>query len=820
MKRNHLFSNIIRRLASLLRPLFRITLHHENLATDFALLPNQPVCYVIKYQSAIEAMLLESICKQHDLPPPHYLPEPSLTGAKGTYIFLQKRGWLKTTNKNPAPPAPLNNIVSYGKIHPEYNMQFVPVHIYWGRNPGKEDSALKLLFFDDEFSGLVQRFLTIIYQARRVQVRFGQALKLQDIYNDKISAEDAAKKLKRIIRVHFRNIRTALLGPQLYTVELATRSILRAPAIKQALEDQSRRTGQTNNKLDLQAQKIIREISADTSYSFVRFFDIVLPRLFRILYDGVDIKNGDYLRQLAETHTLVYLPCHRSHVDYLLVGFFIHAFGLMSPHIGGGDNLNFWPVGPLLRRAGAFFLRRKFGGNRLYSAIFNEYIHYLISKGHPLAFFPEGGRSRTGFLLQPKTGMLAMVVHSFLRNRKPIALIPISITYDQVIEVETYQKELSGSKKEKENISGLLKATRVLRKKHGKAYLKFGSPIDLENYFDEHLPNWRDLDGGEIVRPSWLSQHVAELAKLNFERINDATVISPVALIVAIILATPQRALSEDDLLDAFTLFKNFLIKAHDQKQIEVSCDDPQAALASALTYSKVMQHGSSFGNVYHISEEDSLSLYYYKNNITHLLATGSMIASFFSYNDHMKRSELISFSSQIVDFLQDELFISSPKTSANLIEHTLNCLIELKLLNLSDTKELIFRPPPHEKAFMQLQILARIAGGLHQQLAIIATTLEARISLKIPTSIDEIIKESQSVADRFTILGGIPGQHGIPRDFGYDFYYELVKTGKISIDESGIIHGSESFLELEIGLKKMLSPDIVTSLLRYKGSL
>lgn len=508
MKRDNIIIEIIRRIALLLRPLFKITLHHEDLKSDCPLLPNQPVCYVIKYHSFIEIMLLDSICKQHNLPRPSHFPNTNVKGEKGTYLFLQKRGWLKTTNKNPYPPAPLNNIVHYGIDHPDYNMQFIPIHIYWGRNPGKEDSALKLLFFDDEFSGLVQRFLTLIYQARRVQVRFGHPLKLQDLYTDEISAEDAAKKLKRIIRIHFRRIRTALLGPQLYTVELASRSILRSLAVRQTIEEQNRRTDVSVAKLEIQAQKIIREISADTSYSFVRLFDIVLPRLFRLLYEGVEIKNGDYLRHLAETHTLVYLPCHRSHVDYLLVGFFIHAFGLMSPHIGGGDNLNFWPVGPLLRRAGAFFLRRKFGGNRLYSAIFNEYIHYLITKGHPLAFFPEGGRSRTGFLLPAKTGMLAMVLHSFLRNRKPIALIPIAITYDQVIEAETYQKELAGLKKEKENISGLLKASRVLRKKHGKAYLKFGSPIDLETYFNERIPHWKTLESGEDGRPNWMTPHV------------------------------------------------------------------------------------------------------------------------------------------------------------------------------------------------------------------------------------------------------------------------------------------------------------------------
>src|SRR5690606_19834845 len=150
-------------------------------------------------------------------------------------------------------------------------------------------------------------------------------------------------------------------------------------------------------------------------------------------------------------------------------------------------------VGPILRRGGAFFLRRSFKSNALYSTIFSEYVAMLIDRGVSIEYFIEGGRSRTGRLLPPKGGMLAMTVRAFLRRpRRPVVFQPVYIGYEKLMEARSYQAELSGKAKKKESLFGLLRAFGVLRHRYGKVAVNFGQPIFLNDLLDERAPEWRD----------------------------------------------------------------------------------------------------------------------------------------------------------------------------------------------------------------------------------------------------------------------------------------------------------------------------------------
>ena len=139
-------------------------------------------------------------------------------------------------------------------------------------------------------------------------------------------------------------------------------------------------------------------------------------------------------------HEPVCVPCHRtSHELAAGSSYVLYHQGLVPPHIAAGINLNFWPAGPIFRRLGAFFIRRTFKGSKLYSTVFREYLGELFSRGYSVEYFVEGGRSRTGRLLDPKTGTLSMTIQAMLRGgTRPITLIPIYIGYEHVMEVGTY----------------------------------------------------------------------------------------------------------------------------------------------------------------------------------------------------------------------------------------------------------------------------------------------------------------------------------------------------------------------------------------------
>src|SRR5690606_28085461 len=152
--------------------------------------------------------------------------------------------------------------------------------------------------------------------------------------------------------------------------------------------------------------------------------------------------------------------------------------GLVPPHIAAGKNLNFFPVGRIFRRAGAFFIRRSFKDNKGYTLAFREYLKKLVQEGYWIEFFLEGGRSRTGKMLTPKFGMLKVIVDAIKSGAAPdLHFVPVYVGYEQVIEEKAFSRELGGAEKKKENLGALISATKVLWAKYGRLYVSFGEPI-------------------------------------------------------------------------------------------------------------------------------------------------------------------------------------------------------------------------------------------------------------------------------------------------------------------------------------------------------
>ncbi|MBL4570982.1 MAG: 1-acyl-sn-glycerol-3-phosphate acyltransferase, partial [Alcanivorax sp.] len=226
-----------------------------------------------------------------------------------------------------------------------------------------------------------------------------------------------------------------------------------------SLYDQLGAPEQSEEAARKRALSYIDEIAANYNSTLIRVLDRFMAWMWNRIYNGIHVKGGDTIRRLAQQgHEVIYVPCHRSHMDYLLLSYVIYKEGLVPPHIAAGVNLNFFPVGGIFRRGGAFFIRRSFRGNKLYSSVFREYLCWLFQKGYPVEYFSEGGRSRTGRLLPPKTGMLAMTVQGMLRDQqRPVSLVPVYLGYEHIMEVATYLKELKGRDKEKESVFQILK---------------------------------------------------------------------------------------------------------------------------------------------------------------------------------------------------------------------------------------------------------------------------------------------------------------------------------------------------------------------------
>ena len=242
------------------------------------------------------------------------------------------------------------------------------------------------------------------------------------------------------------------------------RSMLREPRVRAAMAAEVDAKKTTLTKVERRAESVAREIAADYSYLVVRVGERLLGRLWNHIYEGVTVRGTERLQALARDNTLVYVPCHRSHIDYLLLSYVIHRAGLTVPHVAAGANLNLPIIGGLLRRGGAFFLRRSFKDDELYGEVFAAYVHEVLKRGFPMEYFVEGGRSRTGRMLPPKAGLISMTVQSYLREHsRPLLFVPVYIGYEKLIEGGSYTEELSGASKRKESVVGLLSTIKIGR---------------------------------------------------------------------------------------------------------------------------------------------------------------------------------------------------------------------------------------------------------------------------------------------------------------------------------------------------------------------
>ena len=482
-----LFENPMRYFWWLVRPLYiwvasRSTT--DKIKQNLELDETAPVLYVIPRSSIVDMLVLYFHCRKAGLPLPS-TKLSSIGNSKGASYLYRKRSGIFQTRRRQGPTKKLVSLVQKAQRESAFKLQIVPVSIFWGQNPGKEErSFFKLLFSDDESAGILQKFFIVLAQARNTVIHFGQSVALRELVDEGASYDQTARKLTRILRVHFRRKRNQVLGQKLYVREAVISRVCKSRAIQEVIIEESKKTGTSKRRLQSRSRRYAREISADMTYSVIQLFKNFVRWLWGKLFDGVEVHNIETVNSLVQKdYEIVYVPTHRSHLDYLFLNYSVYTAGLPNPHTAAGINLNFFPIGWFLRRGGAFFLRRSFSGNKLYTKVFTEYLHYRLTHGYPISFFPEGGRSRSGRLLNPKLGFLGMITKSFLQDSKrPIAFVPMTLSYDKIIELASYLKELGGSRKRKESFGQFLKARRLLKQNYGKSYLNFGTPIILSDF--------------------------------------------------------------------------------------------------------------------------------------------------------------------------------------------------------------------------------------------------------------------------------------------------------------------------------------------------
>ena len=760
-----------------------------DLKTELNLDPDKPICFVIPARSWGDVFVLERICRDAGL------PRPRRSGLELPAVGKPACLYLPALEQRTQAAEELEHLMRTALDAEDYDVQLVPVSIFWGRDPGKETSLFRIMFSDSTQAGAFRKLLIMLANGRQVFGSFGQPVSFREYMGRHTDARRAMIKLARGFNVHFLRSRTATLGPTLLRRNTVIQGLLNSPGVRLAIEREAKETEQTIEKVRARARKCAEEIAADYSSAAINFLERTLTYVWNRVYAGVDVRGMERVRQWAQSHEIIYLPSHRSHADYLLVSYVLFQSGLVPPHIAAGNNLNMPVVGGLLRRCGAFFMRRKFSGDKLYTQIFRAYVDSLIQRGYSISFYPEGGRSRTGRLLQPKAGLLSMVVESALRQKtQKVAVVPVYIGYDKVWEINSYLKELRGAKKKKESVQGLLKATRILGQNYGKPYVNFGEPMRLQDWAEEQIPGWRNQMGTEAEpqRPADFPKHIDQLAVRLMQRINQCAVVSPVALTSVALLSTPQKAIGEADLnAELGHLLRLLRGNPYSPEQV-IPVDEPKALLEWAAPIAGLSRISHAWGDVLVAEDRAAVGMTYYRNNIQHLFAVPSLIANFFRTRFHLTEEAVLNGCRALYPFLRTEFFLRWNAEQAEAqFKRWIEVMLEVGLLQREEDNRLR-RPDLSAPEFSTLAALARIMGETLERYCM-TTLMLAEQSGAGPFERSAFEADCGTLAERIAVLTG----RNAPEFFDKALFRGYVNT----LIEAGVLHQRDGGL-LEVDAK------------------
>ncbi|WP_180074586.1 glycerol-3-phosphate 1-O-acyltransferase PlsB [Acinetobacter sp. YH12116] len=756
------------------------------------------ICYVLQDASLSNTVLIDKEAQARGLPS---VFSPLILGQYNEDNSMLALNEQDHPHASYHYSARLIRLIEALQQHPDQDVQLVPVTVLWGRAPEYEDSWFKALFADAWAKpNKLKQTLNISLYGRENYIEFHKPVSLRALLETAQTERPNFSPAHFVVQTldqNFNQYKEAILGPDLSDRRNLINKLMKTEAVQQAIRKESIDKKVSMFEAENRAKSYLTEIVSDFSYSTLRFAELALTKLWTQLYDGIEVHHFDTVRELAKDYEIVYTPCHRSHIDYLLLSYVIFNRGLMVPHIAAGINLNLPVVGQILRGGGAYFIRRTFSGNALYTSVFKEYLHSLLSRNTPLEYFIEGGRSRTGLLLPPKKGMLSMTVQSHLRGAtKPIAFIPTYFGYEKLMEGTSYLNELNGKPKEAESLWGILNSARKIEKVFGQVYVNFGEPVFLDNILQQNQADQIQLSiHDELPRP--VINTVDQAAREILENINKAVVINPISLISTILLNAPQHALSQDDLLRQIEQYRELLKATHyDDRMIITQLSAPEI-IEYALKLKQVEHYQQDNQTLIRVAESQRILLSYFSNNILHCLSLPALIALLVQDMPAITTAQLKQHVSRLYPFLKSELFLKWSATELPAqIDRILSSMQQLGWIDVSENIQLLELQATHP-----MHSLATLARSSLNNFVLISQLLQEYAE---PYQLDlkALEKMAKTVFKRLAESGNL--------NSGYYFDSATLKSFMGSLQQLGL-------LEMQ-GQQLQLKPQFDTEISDYLG--
>ncbi len=400
------------------------------------------------------------IIKNFSLPDPYesgYIKNELLNGRTGMLSLVRKKGFYQRFVKEKTDPLQYLLEMQESMNRP---IIIVPQLMFFSKNAQRSvPTFLDIIFGTEQKPGRIRRTVNLLKNRGKIFAEISQPINLKkfiiqtDIKEKNIRLR--ALILRRNLLFQLNHHRRSITGPVLKSREELRESILTNDRLRLFMENYSQKRNVPLKTIHKQANSYLDEIAATYNTGFIRIASSIVSWFLNSMFDGVAIDRDGLskVKKMSQRGPLILIPCHKSHIDYLILPYILSNYDMPCPHGVAGKNLFFWPLGWILRRGGAFSIRRSFGGAVFYTKVFSEYIYMLLKEGFNLELFFEGGRSRTGKLIAPKLGFLSILLNAYKAGAcDDMIFAPIYIGYDRVPEEDSYLNEIKGGEKKPENL--------------------------------------------------------------------------------------------------------------------------------------------------------------------------------------------------------------------------------------------------------------------------------------------------------------------------------------------------------------------------------
>lgn len=622
--------------------------------------------FVLRNRSLIDLLCLRGLCRQHGLPEVSFVAGLSalsyaplicwiasffrpkrenplrdgLAASGSAVVFLRRPAARGALDSRPVSEDGIRMAVEAQRSL-DRPIVALPAVFLWGEHPMERlPGTIDFLFGSNEYPRLSRSIWLLIRRRSHHEMMLGEPLNLKQVGYDR---QLEPKALSGVIRAgvgrQIETMRRLKLGSFTKPSSRLKKEVLSSPRLLTELNTIAEEEGIPKEEIRPRAKSIIQKLAADFNPRVVTIFALVLEVVWRKLYTGIDIRKVDLarIREVLTRGASLLLPSHRSHIDYLVLSQVMRMNNFIIPHIVAGQNLMFWPMGWIFRSSGAFFIRRHFDGERFYIAVVGAYVRRLIQERNTIELFIEGGRSRSGKLIRPKSGLMEMALRGIgATPREQLFVIPVYIGYERVIEEKSYIKETRGLRKKTESLTGLLKSVKVLLRRYGRLYVRIGNCFNIQDMLDH-----KGLDRADLLQPDICRKFASKIAMKTYREINRKTVVTPAAVLSTVVLSSPsqvishgilrQRTLNLIHILESIGAELSPLVskwKEEIKSQPRGRLDSLDREIRSFYRTGRVQRTKQNQSICYTAENHQRLTLDYYKNNIIHFFAQASLVCT------------------------------------------------------------------------------------------------------------------------------------------------------------------------------------------------